>query len=486
MLTAGLSMALREGSSHRQTRILLFGGFGGLLLLMGVLGLSAISFLYQIEIREERIRSDYVARDRALGNLRSNIYIAGTNLRDFLLDESQSEAQSHREQFLQKRSEIESEIAEYQALTEAHWRGDLQHLREPIRQLKEDLASFFAAARPVLDWGSSDRQSLGYRFMQDQVLPRRYTALGLADRIQQVSDEQLNASSDAVTVMLSSFRTRLLFLLIFTILAGLGLAGVALWRLLRLERESEERFRDVLTAREELTRLSGELVSAQENERRRISRELHDEVGQALSAIVLGVQNLRSALVDDNKQEAFRLLQLMHEMAETNVNVVRNIALLLRPSMLDDLGLVPAVRWLAREFSRNGAMSVDVLVESFPDALPDEHRTCIFRVVQEAVRNAARHSGATQVRIYLREEPTRLRVSVQDDGKGFTPAQEPGLGIIGMQERANRLGGELRVESEPGRGTIVSFTLPLPDRIENLPEPRSISSPEIDSLHTAG
>jgi signal transduction histidine kinase len=460
MSNSGLSITLREGSLHRQTRILLFGGFGGLLLLMGVLGLSAISFLYQIEIREERIRSDYVSRDRALESLRSNIYIAGTNLRDFLLDESQNAAESHRRQFLRKRSEIEAEIADYGALA-------VPAQREPLQQLKDELGSFFLTAVPILNWNSEDRRTLGYRFMQDQVLPRRYVALALADRIQQVTDLQLNASSEAVTVMLASFRTKLLLLLIFTVFIGLSLAGAALWRLLRLERESLQRFREVLATREELKQLSGELVSAQENERRRISRELHDEVGQVLSAIVLGIENLRSALVDNNKEEAFRHLKLVQDMTERNVSVVRNISLLLRPTMLDDLGLVPAVRWLAREVSRSGAISVDVLLESFPDELPDEHRTCIFRVVQEAVRNASRHSGARQVRIHLQEEQDRLRVSVQDDGKGFAPSQEAGLGILGMQERVIRLGGELQVDSEPGRGTIVSFTLPLPEKIEN-------------------
>jgi signal transduction histidine kinase len=140
--------------------------------------------------------------------------------------------------------------------------------------------------------------------------------------------------------------------------------------------------------------------------------------------------------------------------------------------MLDDLGLVPALKWLAREVSRSGSVNVDVVAESFLDDLPDEHRTCIFRVVQEAVRNAARHSGARMVRIYLRpvyagpvyvgEEVTGIHASVQDDGKGFDPGQEKGLGMIGMEERVLHLGGRLRVDSEPGRGTMVSFELPLP------------------------
>jgi signal transduction histidine kinase len=167
-------------------------------------------------------------------------------------------------------------------------------------------------------------------------------------------------------------------------------------------------------------------------------------------------------LKDDNREEVFRQLQLLLEMIERNIGVVRNIALLLRPTMLDDLGLVPALKWLAREVSRSNSAEVDFVAEAFRDDLPEEHRTCIFRVVQEAVRNAARHSGAKLIRIHLRQEAAAIRASVQDDGEGFNPALEKGLGMIGMQERVIHLGGRLQIDSEPGRGTIVSFELPLP------------------------
>src|SRR3954454_18435292 len=109
-------LTLRQGSSHRQTRIFLFAGFGGLLLLLGIVGLSAISSMYQIELREEKIRQDYVVRDRALENLRSNIYVAGTSIRDFLLATSDSVAALHRSQFLDRRHQIEAELDDYRKL----------------------------------------------------------------------------------------------------------------------------------------------------------------------------------------------------------------------------------------------------------------------------------------------------------------------------------------------------------------------------------
>jgi signal transduction histidine kinase len=439
-----------------KTRFVFLLGFGGLLLLLGLLGVSAISFLSQIKVREETIRQDYVGRDRVLQALRSEIYTSGTHIRDFLLDTDEALATEHREQFLETQRQIQDGIARYRKLVRA---GD-----EPqFRQFSEELASYMSALTPVLNWTARERHARAADFVQNELLPRRTNALSLADRIQRISEGQLDESSEAVSVMLSAFRVKLLILLVLAVGVGVALGGAALWRLLRLENEAQVRFDEVVSTREELKRLSAELVSAQESERRRISRELHDEVGQVLSAIMLGLGNLRSALKDGNTGEALRQLQLVEDMTGRNATVVRNISLLLRPTMLDDLGLVPALKWYAREVSRTGPMAVDVAVESFTDDLDEEHRICVFRIVQEAVRNAGRHSGARLVRIHVREGGGTLSLSVQDDGKGFVPSEESGLGILGMRERVMNLGGRLEVKSEPGRGTTVALSLPLPD-----------------------
>lgn len=436
---------------------------------MGILGVSAVSFLYQIEIRQEQIRRDYVERDRTLEKLRSSIYLSGTYVRDFLLDASESVAARHRGRFLDTRREIENGLAEYRRLARPAE-------REAFQQLDRNVTDYLDTIAPALDWTPEQRQQRGYAFIEQEVLPRRMMAVGLADQIQQLTDKQLEVSSQAVSDLFASFRVKLLGLLVLTILTGVLLAGITLLRLLRLENQSERRFEEILHAQAELKRLSSELVSAQENERRSISRELHDEVGQVLSAMMLGLGNLRSSLRNGNMAEALRQLDIVQDMTQRNVSVVRNISLLLRPTMLDDLGLVPALKWLAREVSRTGSLQVEVVADDCPDDLGEDHRTCIFRVVQEAVRNSARHSGARQVRISVERGQEKVRVSVQDDGKGFNPADETGLGLLGMQERVVRLGGKLSIISEPGRGTLVSFELPVP---EDLSSPvRSPKSPE--------
>jgi signal transduction histidine kinase len=137
------------------------------------------------------------------------------------------------------------------------------------------------------------------------------------------------------------------------------------------------------------------------------------------------------------------------------------MSLLLRPSMLDDLGLIPALQWQAREVSRQTAMDVSVSTDLVTDDLPDDYKTCIYRVVQEALHNCSRHSNATAVRIQVRQEPNRLTLSIRDNGRGFDVKQSKGLGLLGVEERVARLGGKCEIHSEPGTGTVLAVELPF-------------------------
>ena len=128
--------------------------------------------------------------------------------------------------------------------------------------------------------------------------------------------------------------------------------------------------------------------------------------------------------------------------------------------MLDDLGLIPALRWQARETSRRTGMQVEVVAEDYDLVLPDDYRTTIYRLVQEALHNAARHSGARTVSVMVRSEPDRLLVSVRDDGKGFVPKLTRGMGLLGIHERAARVHGRYQIESEPGHGVTLTIELP--------------------------
>jgi signal transduction histidine kinase len=143
------------------------------------------------------------------------------------------------------------------------------------------------------------------------------------------------------------------------------------------------------------------------------------------------------------------------------VKSIRDLALLLRPPMLDDLGLVPALEWQAREISRRGEMEVDVHSEMVSEQLADDIKVCLYRLVQEALTNAARHSGTKHAKVSIVQNEGTIRVQITDDGIGFSPERLRGMGILGMEERVKRLGGSLTIESAPGKGTTVLAELPV-------------------------
>jgi signal transduction histidine kinase len=205
-------------------------------------------------------------------------------------------------------------------------------------------------------------------------------------------------------------------------------------------------------------------VRAQENERRTLARELHDEVGQSLSAILMEAENAECA---DEISEIREHMASVRKLAEKTVNEVRDLALLLRPSMLDDFGLVPALNWHAREMTKRTGLNVVVNADDGADNLPDEHKTCIYRLVQEAVNNSARHANARTVEVIVKHEGGRVQFSVRDDGVGFDTRFVRGLGLLGMEERVRRLGGELKLDSQLGRGTLIAAELPVVELIGN-------------------
>jgi signal transduction histidine kinase len=451
---------VRTRSQGPPTGVLLWIGFGGLIALLGFAGVSGLSAVREIQVRNQRIRTDYVQRSRVLEQLRSDIYLSGTYVRDFLLETDNSRAESYRTEFERTRQRIRHGVAEYQQMPHPREAGVFPHLTKA-------LAEYFDALKPALQWNADERRRLGPAFMRDEVLTRRMTMIDLANQVSQVNQRQLESGNRLVEQLFWSFRRRLVMVLILTVSVGIALAGFSIYRILQLEREGKERLQDVLQARREAQDLSARLVDAQEQERRNIARELHDEVGQSLSALLLGIGNVgktESVAHDTGLQQQ---MQSLRTLAERSVTVVRNISLLLRPSMLDDLGLVPALQWQAREFSRTTDMRVNVASEELAENLPEEYKTCIYRVVQEALHNCQRHAQAKNVRIQVQQMPDALVLAIQDDGRGFRPERDRGLGLLGIEERVKRLHGTLMIDSEEGKGTLISITLPLSENHEN-------------------
>jgi signal transduction histidine kinase len=297
-------------------------------------------------------------------------------------------------------------------------------------------------------------------YSSGDLVRRRAALLALLDRIDRINQQELASADANVNTAFEALRWRTLLKIAVIMSVGIGLAVFTARRTLLMEAELQQRYEEGQRAHQELQELSARLLSAQEEERRSISRELHDEVGQSLSALLMEAGNA-AARVSPDSIEVRRHVESIKRLAEASVQVIRNMSLLLRPSMLDDLGLVPALEWQAREVFKRTGLRVQVTAEENASELPDEHKTCIYRVVQEALHNCARHAQAHNVTVEVREQPSQIVLTVEDDGRGFDARRVRGLGLVGMEERVHHLGGTLRVKSQPGAGTTIAVVLPL-------------------------
>jgi signal transduction histidine kinase len=436
------------------TRFALFLGFGGLLIIVALAGVESLMILRQIRKEDDNIRRQFLFRNHVLNNIRSELYISGTYVRDYLLEPEPARAETYRSNLEDVRKEMESALASYAGVIEPQ---ELKH----YEALRRELSYYWETLAPILQWNPEERRNGGYPFLRDEVFPRRAAMLEVAGRIADINEEQLNAGNERVAGLLLKFQARALLTLFVTLALGLGMAAFSTRKILRLDAQAHARLQEVEEARIQLKDLSARCVQAQETERRALSRELHDEVGQSLSAVLVELRNMSMGLGLRSEEQSRGQVEVIKGLVESTVRVVRNMALLLRPSMLDDLGLVPALRWQAREVSKRTSMDVSVATESVSDQLPDEYKTCVYRVVQEALHNCSRHSQATTVRIRVHQHPKGLTLSIQDDGQGFDVDLSKGLGLLGIEERVSRLGGTCEVHSRRGSGTILAIELPF-------------------------
>jgi len=436
------------------SRFALTVGFGTLLSIMALAGVDALHALRQFQHSDEQIRQMYLAQNHVLNDIRSDVYLSGTYVRDYLLEPETQRAEAYRTSLAEVHNHMESALEAYRRHVSP---AELQH----YSALRAELTDYWQTLAPIFQWDPAERHRAGYSFLRDQLFPRRQNMLALAGSIADINEQQLASGNYQAVSLLLRFQTRLLLTIVAAVVLGSAMALFTMRKILGLEKQSRQQYG-------QLKELSARLLQAQETERRALSRELHDEVGQLLSAVLIELRNLFDGLAVWSGEQSRRHVETIKGLVETTVRVVRNMALLLRPSMLDDLGLIPALKWQAREASKRTSMDVSVTTDLDSDDLPEDYKTCIYRVVQEALHNCARHSRANTVRIAVcnkvQQGRDHLMLVIQDDGRGFDARQQKGLGLLGIQERAKQLGGICTVDSELGKGTTLSVILPFHTR----------------------
>ena len=431
----------------------LYAGFGALLALMAIMSVDALRILRAIETSDTQIRRNFLERERTLAQVRSGLYESGNLVRDYVLLKLDRHAQEELQiKLASVRDETNSELSTRIESMPPESRGPFQHLAV-------ELEHYWSTLDPVFKWDVREKLDRGELFFRNDVVSQNSAVLAITKEVSSVNTSELKDGENRIAAVFEQFRRRWQIVSVAAFGLGLLLAGATILHTSRLEKNVEDRYKESLQAQRELRELSNRLVNAQEQERRAISRELHDEVGQSLGALLMDVENLAAAPGED--ESARQGLKNIKKLAENCLNEVRNIALLLRPSMLDDFGLVAALEWQARDVSKRTGLRIQILDQHVSDNLPEESRTCIYRIVQEALHNCSKHSHAKSVQVTVRQETDRLWLTIQDDGKGFDPNAVRGLGLVGMSERVSQLGGTLHVDSGPGRGTCLRVELPV-------------------------
>jgi signal transduction histidine kinase len=432
---------------------MLLAGFGGLLVLMLAASVDALLVLRKVRTSDAQVRDVYFRRSKALDEVRAGIYQSAIVMRDYLLASDRSVAQAQVENWTVIRQNTDRALRDCAAALDPAEAA-------PFRNLESEVQVYWKLLDFITEMGAKDKRRNGAIYFSGELVRRRTAMLALVDRIDQISTRELTSGDAKLNATFDQLRARLIWMLGLTVGVGLLLAAFTIRRTLKLESELKQRYDEGVRAQGELKELSARLVSAQEQERRAISRELHDEVGQSLSALLMEAGNA-AASVPQGSTDVRRHVESIKKLAEASVNVIRNMTLLLRPSMLDDFGLVPALEWQAREVSKRTGLRVHVTAEETAGELPDELRTCIYRVVQEALHNCARHSHARSVKVVVKQERSKIVLTVEDDGHGFDAGRVRGLGLVGMEERVSHLGGAFEVDSTPGTGTRVAVELPI-------------------------
>ena len=432
-------------------RAALLVGFAVVFALWLFWGYQLVRSLVQIQQNVTSVHESYVRGEQTLSKVRTNVLLGSIYLRDALIDGADARHDAYRAELTRLRTEVDDLLSSY--VPEVSSVDERDHW---VR-LQEGLAEYWTS-RDLAFTAPQEAAAL----LRNRVVPKRDTVLQILDQLSALQHGANDRRQADISRLYQQVRTRLLTMGAVTLIAALLVAVMASRHVSRLQREIERQRRIEQHNREDLERLSARLVDVQEQERRSLARELHDEVGQALTAVKM---DIGIALRTEVAPRVRTALEEARDLSENALRSVRDMSQLLHPSALDDFGLPATLTTYLRTFSHRTGIRAQ-LAETMETRLAPEIEVSVYRIVQEALSNVARHSGATACTVSLNSGRGALRLVIEDNGRGIGPIATPlaagrGLGLIGMRERAQAFGGTFTIKERDGGGTIVAVMLPL-------------------------
>lgn len=432
----------------------------GFAVLFGVWTFAGFELIRSLRDVERRVTAEHATFARAADTValvRRNVLEGSIDVRDALIDAEPVARESYRAELRRLRQDTAQRLDQYVPQVESQAElGEWRKLRPRLEEFWAFLEFVFAADLPT----STIRTAT---MLRRNVLPLRRDVLDLLDNLKRLQQASLQQHDADVSALYAEARIRFLSIVGGALLLGMVAAWFAARHVARLEGEIHRQRIAETQNRVDLERLSARLVDAQEAERRSLARELHDEVGQALTAIMMSVG---SALrTPGTPQRACGALEEARAVAETTLQAVRDLSQLLHPSMLDDFGLPETLAAYVRNFSKRTGTRAQFVHDGADGRLPPAVEVCIYRIVQEALTNVARHSGASTCLVSLRRTGNQIELVIEDSGRGValstgTGDVRRGLGLMGMRERAQSLNGRFTLSNRPEGGARIVVTLP--------------------------
>jgi len=429
-------------------------GLGSLLLLIVVSLLTSSRKAQVIYTQLDQLNAHHQQVDTTLRRLRSDVNLSGIFVRDYLLDVARERAPEYRERLAEFRQTNTTTVTELLVL-------DVPHA-EQILSLGAQLDEYWQTFEPLFDWTVTEKMFRSASFLRKEVVPRREAILAIAQEIEELNNANMAAQRAEVARGQAAFGDDLRRLLWQTLLLGMGVAVIVVLRLRILEQRSDEQRLMAEDAEHQMRQLSQERDEAQEEERKHLSRELHDHVAQVLTALRMELGRIERTSSPADARIAAAVVECK-QLVDSIFRTVRHLALGLRPSMLDDFGLRAALEWHVRDIASRYGANVELTMDGEFDILPDRYRTCVYRAVQEALTNCIRHATARSIKVSVTRKGDALELSVADDGVGFDSARRrTGLGLRGIDERVKELHGEMTIGQTDGGGTRLAVRLPWP------------------------
>jgi signal transduction histidine kinase len=403
------------------------------------------------------VAARYMRAQELLSTVRAQVLLSSVRVRDALLSPEAGALTDYRDQIEASYRISMMALADYEPVFLGSG-GE----REQLRNLEREVQQLHVSSAEVLAGAAGRSPSAIRELLNRYIAPRREAAIAFSEEIQALNRRAFVQQQVEIADIHRAAEQRSRRSLGMALVIGLGVLLITSLYAGRLESRLRHQMERDARLSQELQEASAKLIAAQEEERRTIARELHDEVGQALTALKVELEVAQRSIAAGAPASELGEAQ---GIADGALKTVRNLTQLLHPAALDDLGLVPAIDSSLRGLARRQEIRAQLHQHDLPDRLPREVELAAYRIVQEAITNVGKHANATRCDVHLTQLPDRLLIEVEDDGIGFVddidrPIIARGLGLISVRERASRLGGTFNIVSEPGHGTRLIVSLP--------------------------